>query len=155
MHARKRLLGSHYAHSAFKSDTRDGCSTDGTCPRAFGGFLRLVEASRVIKCGLCVKRSKCTALPRPILFPCVACRYRKKRQSEHCSSDNRVKGGVRLRGLLRARGVGGLELPNCLALGSSPAVSLAFEMLSQLFILTPRGDTIVSKDYRGDVVRGA
>jgi hypothetical protein len=27
-------------------------------------------------------------------------------------------------------------------------------MLSQFFILTPRGDTIVAKDYRGDVVRG-
>lgn len=27
-------------------------------------------------------------------------------------------------------------------------------MISQFFILTPRGDTIVSRDYRGDVVRG-
>ncbi len=27
-------------------------------------------------------------------------------------------------------------------------------MISQFFILTPRGDTIVSKDYRGDVARG-
>ena len=26
--------------------------------------------------------------------------------------------------------------------------------ISQFFILTPRGDTIVAKDYRGDVVRG-
>lgn len=27
-------------------------------------------------------------------------------------------------------------------------------MISQFFILAPRGDTIVAKDYRGDVVRG-
>lgn len=27
-------------------------------------------------------------------------------------------------------------------------------MISQFFLLTPRGDTIVSKDYRGDVPRG-
>ena len=28
-------------------------------------------------------------------------------------------------------------------------------MISQFFILTPRGDTVVSKDYRGDCPRGA
>jgi hypothetical protein len=27
-------------------------------------------------------------------------------------------------------------------------------MISQFFILTPRGDTVVSKDYRGDCPRG-
>ena len=26
--------------------------------------------------------------------------------------------------------------------------------ISQFFVLSPRGDTIISKDYRGDVVMG-
>lgn len=53
---------------------------------------------------------------------------------------------------LREHAAGTKKAPSAVDANDERAMSIA--PISQFFILSPRGDTIISKDYRGDAVAG-